>query len=161
MLEEVNCCEISGIHPVDIMRSDTNMAAVARRLFYGDSTIVDDSPKLPGKIPKIVHLVWYREKEMDFMMYLSLRSVMTILRPDKVFIHGDNLLHGKYFDKFKKDPRVHCIYREVPGTIFGHKVLYTQHKSDIIRADVLLKYGGIYMDSVSYTHLTLPTICSV
>ncbi|XP_062569678.1 uncharacterized protein LOC134231727 [Saccostrea cucullata] len=144
--EDIECCEISNIHPVDIMYSNTTLAARARQVFYGDSAIVKDTPKLPGKIPKIVHLVWYREKEMDFMMYLSLRSVMTILKPEKVFIHGDNLLHGKYFDKFKRDPRLHTVYREVPDTIFGHKVLYTQHKSDIIRADVLLKYGGIYMD---------------
>lgn len=144
--DDVCCCEISGIHPVDIMHSNTSVAARARRLMYGNPDIVRDTPKLPGKIPKIVHLVWYRKKEMDFMMYLSLRSVMTILKPEKVFIHGDNLLYGKYFDKFKKDPRVHNLYREVPGTIFGHRVLYTQHKSDIIRADVLLKYGGIYMD---------------
>ncbi|KAK3100412.1 hypothetical protein FSP39_019566 [Pinctada imbricata] len=79
-------------------------------------------------------------------MYLSIRSALVILNPEKVFIHGDKKLRGDYFEIIKKDPRVILVNREIPQYIFGHKVHYTAHKSDVIRLDVLLKYGGIYMD---------------
>ena len=144
--EDSQCIELSEIHPADIMHLNTTVGAIARKLTYGSSDVVKTRQLLPGKIPKYVHLVWYHRKEMTFMMYLSVRSALVILNPEKVFIHGDKELKGDYFDKIKRDPRVVQIYREIPKHIYGHSVLFTQHRSDIIRADVLLKYGGIYMD---------------
>lgn len=83
---------------------------------------------------------------MDFMMYLSIISTLYIVNVDKVFIHGDGGLTGKYFTRILKDKRVVVVLREKPFYIYGHDVLYAQHRSDIVRAEVLLKYGGIYMD---------------
>ncbi|KAK3099240.1 hypothetical protein FSP39_001448 [Pinctada imbricata] len=144
--EDNSCIVLSNIHPVDIMYLNSTIGVIARKLTYGSPDVIQHKPLLPGKIPKYVHLVWYHRKDMTFMMYLSIRSALTILNPEKVFIHGDKELKGDYFDKIMKDPRVILVNREIPHYIFGHKVYYTQHRSDVIRADVLLKYGGIYMD---------------
>lgn len=144
--DETICGELSEIRPVDIMYTKTSTAALLRYLFYNNQSIMTADPKLPGQIPKIVHLVWFNSKEMDFIQYLSLRSVLSVVKPEKVYIHGDGQLTGEYMSKLEKDPRVQWVLRERPRYIYGRDVLYTQHKSDIIRADVLLKYGGIYMD---------------
>ncbi|XP_060069898.1 uncharacterized protein LOC132549930 [Ylistrum balloti] len=146
LFENTTCVELPALHPKDIMHSNTSFAYNVRLILYGDSALVAPKTRLPGVIPKIIHLVWFNRKTMDFMMYLSLRSALTFLKPDKVYIHGDKLLEGEYMEKFKRDPRIIMVNREVPRYVFGKDVLYTQHKSDIIRADVLLKYGGIYMD---------------
>jgi hypothetical protein len=44
---------------------------------YGDSQQIKVQPILPGSIPKIVHMVWFGFKTMNFAMYLCLRSILT------------------------------------------------------------------------------------
>jgi hypothetical protein len=41
-------------------------------------------------------MVWFGFKTMNFAMYLCLRSILTVVNPDKVYIHGDGQMHGKY-----------------------------------------------------------------
>ena len=135
-----------GLHPVDFFKDQSESGAFFRVLLYGTSKLIDGEPVLPGFIPKIVHYVWFGAKEMSFMMYLSMLSTLFILNPQKVYIHGDDGLYGKYVDRIKLDDRVIFVNREKPYYIYGHDVLYIQHRSDILRADCLLKYGGIYMD---------------
>ncbi|KAH3753969.1 uncharacterized protein LOC127848540 isoform X2 [Dreissena polymorpha] len=136
----------TDITPRDIFDLDSPFGSLARRLVYGSEELKRPTPVLPGTIPKIVHYVWFGVREMDFMMYLSILSALYIVNPDKVFIHGEGGLTGKYFTKIRHDKRVVLIKRERPFEVYGHKLLYTQHRSDIVRAEVLLKYGGIYMD---------------
>ena len=136
----------NSIHPKDLWKLNTRFGAETRKLLYGSPKVKDARPILPGNIPKIVHYVWFGEKEMDFMMYLSILSALFIVHPELILIHGDGGLHGKYLELAKKDKRVKLISREKPYHIFGKDIYYRQHRSDIVRADVLLKYGGIYMD---------------
>lgn len=134
------------VYPADEFQSETKFGEIVRKLMYGTTAKKIARGVLPGTIPKIVHYVWFGEKELDFMMFLSMLSTLFILNPERVFIHTDGGLKGKYFDRIMKDKRVVTILREKPLNIFGHRVIYAQHRSDIVRADCLLKYGGIYMD---------------
>ena len=136
----------ASLHPKDLWELNSLFGAETRILLYGSPKIKLPRPILPEFIPKIVHYVWFGEKEMDFMMYLSILSALFILKPELIFIHGDGGLHGKYLDLAKRDKRVKFVYRERPYHIFGKDIFYRQHRSDVVRADVLLKYGGIYMD---------------
>lgn len=140
------CIHLRNVKPVQLMHLNTTFGRLARTVLYGQPDLIQPKPLLPGKIPKIFHLVWYGRKLMDIMMYLSLSSILGVVQPEAVYIHGDGQLYGKYFEELKKDSRVKLINRELPTHIFEHQLMYTQHRSDIIRADVLLKYGGIYCD---------------
>lgn len=144
--DSILCTHVGKILPVQIMHLNSSFGALARKVMYGYPNEITVKTLIPGYIPKIFHMVWYGQKAMDFTMYLCLRSILTIVKPDKVFIHGDGQLYGKYLDELKKDIRVVFVYREVPNHIYGKQIIYMQHRSDIIRADVLLKYGGIYSD---------------
>ncbi|XP_071150163.1 uncharacterized protein [Mytilus edulis] len=146
ILQSKLCVHVHNVLPAHIMHADSEFGKSARKILYGNSEQVKVKPLLPGLIPNIFHMVWFGHKPMDFTMYLCLRSILTIVKPEKVYIHGDGLMYGEYLQKLKKDPRVVYIHRETPTHVFGHQILYTQHRSDIIRADVLLKYGGIYSD---------------
>ena len=145
-IENNLCIHLENIIPVQIMHLNSTFGSLARKIMYGDSQEIKVQPILPGTIPKIVHMVWFGFKTMDFVMYLCLRSILTVVNPDKVYIHGDGQMHGKYLQKLKKDNRVIFVYREIPRHVFGKQIIYMQHRSDIIRADILLKYGGIYSD---------------
>ena len=140
------CAHMPGFYPRNIMRLNNTFGEYSRRVLYDSQEIVSPRKLMSGTIPKIIHLVWFRRKEMSFMMYLSLKSTLTIIQPEKIYIHGDNQLYGKYLDEFSNNSRIVWVIREEPTHIFGHRIMFTQHKSDIVRADVLLKYGGIYMD---------------
>ena len=146
-LSKSHCIKMdNSLHPKDLWALNTRFGAETRILLYGSPKVKEARPILQGNIPKIVHYVWFGEKEMDFMMYLSILSAFFILKPELVFIHGDGGLHGKYLELARRDKRVKFVYREKPYHIFGKDIVYRQHRSDIVRADVLLKYGGIYND---------------
>ena len=107
-------------------------------------------PNMPVKIPRIVHYVWFGDKEFSFGMYLSFLSSVYIVRPASIVVHTDHRLYGRYWLLVKSHPLVHVAVREQPRYVFQHQLLYRQHLSDIVRADVLDKYGGIYVDWDAY-----------
>ncbi|KAL3854714.1 hypothetical protein ACJMK2_013972 [Sinanodonta woodiana] len=133
------------LYPEDYFTVNSSFGNLVRTLMYGNP-----APRIPLKsqsaVPKIVHYTWFGSQHMTFMMYLSMLSTLYIVNPEKVYIHCDGYLHGTYYDKILKDKRVVFVYREKPGYIYTHRLLYSQHRSDIVRGDVLLKYGGIYLD---------------
>ncbi|WAR10097.1 hypothetical protein MAR_035173 [Mya arenaria] len=136
----------TAINPKDVFELKSTFGMFARALLYGSDEVKIPRPILPGKIPKIVHYVWFGVTQMDFIMYLSILSALYIVNAEKVYIHGDGGLTGKYLTKIRNDKRVILVMREKPFNVYGHEVVYKQHRSDIVRAEVLLKYGGIYMD---------------
>ena len=141
-----NVMDTASLYPKDIWELQTNFGELARRLIYGSSDILKPKPFLPGTIPKVVHYVWFGRQEMTFIMYLSMLSTLFIANPEMVYIHGDGGLYGTYFEKISQDPRVILIKHQQPYYIYGHHIVHMQHLSDILRADILLKYGGIYVD---------------
>ena len=138
--------DTASLYPKDVWELQTNFGEFARRLIYGSSDILKPKPFLSGTIPKIVHYVWFGRQEMTFIMYLSMLSTLFIASPEMVYIHGDGGLYGPYFEKISQDPRVMLIKHQQPYYIYGHHIVHKQHLSDILRADILLKYGGIYLD---------------
>ncbi|KAK7498294.1 hypothetical protein BaRGS_00010554 [Batillaria attramentaria] len=136
-----------SLKPLDLNRIEMQELRVVKDLYYDDD-FEDDQERNISKssIPNIVHYVWFGSSELTFRMYLSVLSTLHIAQVDEVFIHSDNYLRGYYWRKVSSNPKVTVVYREGPRQIFGHRILYTQHRSDIVRADVLDKYGGVYMD---------------
>lgn len=133
-------------YPKHIISLESPFGADLRYVAYGQREPIYPSTDLSSPIPKIVHYVWYNKANMTFIMYLSIMSSLYVVKADKVFIHGNNALEGFYWDKVKVNPRVRSVYREVPKEIFGNQVLFRHHKSDVLRGDILYKYGGIYVD---------------
>ena len=140
-----------ALNPLDLQRIQNQNIAMLKDLFYVDSTSETDLAEGFGKseentIPPIVHYVWFGSSSLSFRMYLSFLSTVHVAKAERIFIHTDCYLSGQYWRIISTHPKVTVVYREPPLRIFGHQVLYTQHRSDIVRADVLDKYGGIYMD---------------
>lgn len=144
--------------PIDIARSTTSshwLFASLKRMLFNSNGVETHSSRTGGTksidldrnaIPSIVHYIWFGRKNVSLSMYLSFLSSVNIVKPSAIVIHTDCLLEGSYWTQIKQNSLVHVVYREPPRTIFGHRVLYTQHRSDVVRADILEKYGGIYLD---------------
>ncbi|XP_076459348.1 uncharacterized protein LOC143292713 [Babylonia areolata] len=111
-----------------------------------DTDEVASAQEKESSIPFIVHYVWFNKAEFSFRMYLSFLSTVHVAKARRVFIHCDKQLGGHYWQEVSSHPLVTVVYREMPHYIYGRRVLYIQHFSDVVRADVMDKYGGVYLD---------------
>ncbi|CAC5377492.1 unnamed protein product [Mytilus coruscus] len=139
------CLILPKLNPINVINSTSPFAHLAKRILYERSDI--DAQTISESVtPKIVHMVWYGTRYLPFQNYLSLRSVLTILNPEKLYIHGDVILAGYYMQNISKDPRVIFVYRHKPQFVYGNRIKFVALASDVTRCDILLRYGGIYTD---------------
>lgn len=98
-------------------------------------------------IPNVVHFVYglgqFRAR-LRLEHFLSIRATADILKPEAIYFHYHNEPEGYYWRMAKNMVRMNRV--EMPLEIFGNKVEHYAHKADIIRLQVLLQFGGIYMD---------------
>lgn len=134
-----------NLKPLDFVNLEDNRADILKAIIWRErDNLVGQKSACP--IPNIVHYIWFNSAILSFRMYLSFLSALHVVKPDRIFIHTDLYLSGPYWQKIASHPSVTIVYREAPNQIFGHAILYTQHRSDIVRADVLDKFGGLYSD---------------
>ena len=112
---------------------------------------VTSSPEKEGHfvVPNVVHYVWIGDYEpMRFHHYLSVKSVFNLMKPERIFFHCDNEPTGKWWKLTKSTILSLRIVKLIPSThIFGNEVIIPEHKSDIARIEILIKHGGIYIDT--------------
>mmetsp|Transcript_7607 Transcript_7607/g.12119 ORF Transcript_7607/g.12119 Transcript_7607/m.12119 type:complete len:358 (-) Transcript_7607:242-1315(-) len=101
------------------------------------------------RVPSIVHFVWITVPSRPFQLadFLAVKAARVNIRPRCICIHVVNGTEpgGEWWNRAR-------LYAEVlsardPVDIFGKPVNVPAHKSDIIRMEVLMKYGGIYLDT--------------
>ena len=95
-------------------------------------------------IPNIVHFVYIKERPWKLHHYLSVKSA-TRLNPEKINIWLDEEPEGEWWELTK--PLVELHFVDPPTEVFGTPIIQPAHKSDVIRLQVLLEYGGIYADT--------------
>lgn len=128
------------------------------------------------KIPNIVHYVYGLKaprggdgaaEEFPYYAYLGMRSALVSLRPDKIMFHCIKEPQGYWWDQVKNwegwidetdrttdepNGRRKGLVEVVPAREFetvgksNRPVHNYAHKADILRLEVLLEYGGIYLD---------------
>ena len=101
-------------------------------------------------VPKVVHVTWFYSKEkltFRFHMFISLLSAYKYIQPSAIMFWYNNEPTGYWWSEIlRRVPVIKMCHREAPTSIYGHKVSVPEHQSDIVRLEVLMKYGGIYMD---------------
>ena len=105
-------------------------------------------------IPNIIHFVFGLEADFGnrpFMPfhYIAIKSAFEVNKPDKIYFVCAYEPKSEWFDKCK--PFIEIVKIESPHQIFGNPLYHYAHKSDVIRLERLIEYGGIYLD--------LDTIC--
>lgn len=100
-------------------------------------------------IPNIIHFVFGLEADFGnrpFMPfhYIAIKSAFDINKPDKIYFVCAHEPQSEWFDRCK--PFIEIVKIEPPQHIFGNKLYHYAHKSDIVRLERLIQYGGIYLD---------------
>jgi mannosyltransferase OCH1-like enzyme len=108
-------------------------------------------------VPNIVHYVRFENPFIDFITLVSIKSVLNNHKPLKIIIHCDcDTLKGKYWDSIKvlnntsNNGSIFVNKISKPKFIFGKKLSSVYHMSDIARLEILMSYGGIFLDNDVY-----------
>ncbi|XP_018901546.2 uncharacterized protein [Bemisia tabaci] len=108
-------------------------------------------------VPNIVHFIVMRNPEVSFLMFVSLLACLRNHNPDKIYIHSNVQLKGKFWDRMMrlKEFTDKLILKDIvmPTEIFGQPIaedMQVFHGGDIARIRVLMEYGGIFLDNDSY-----------
>ncbi|KAK7497783.1 hypothetical protein BaRGS_00010917 [Batillaria attramentaria] len=98
-------------------------------------------------IPKLVHFVNFRRRELPFYSFVSIVSAFRVVQPCLILFHADYLPYGNHWELLvQMVPEVIHVLRKAPNSIFGRPVHVVEHQSDVARLEAMSKFGGIYSD---------------
>lgn len=99
-------------------------------------------------IPRIVHFCYFglepTAEDFPLVYYLAIRSAAEKVQPTTIFFHNAQEPKGKYWEAAK--PYLTCISCQAPKEIFGRPLLHYAHQADVVRLQILIETGGIYLD---------------
>ena len=107
-------------------------------------------------VPDIVHLLFLQQTEIPFYQVINIYSIYFNHKPKLIYFHCDNCsFHGKYWKWIKNNKKLSKIVKVHPipfhDKIFGVQYGWlNHHRSDIWRLQLLMNYGGIYLDNDVY-----------
>jgi hypothetical protein len=109
---------------------------------------------VPDRIPRIAHFVFgFRPQDEPFHLvhYLAIASCRSVLAPDEIHVHVNDLPYGFYWDLVRPLVTLHQVPSVAAVTEFpyGDPVVahYSYaHQADFVRLDVLAEHGGLYAD---------------
>src|SRR6218665_1554903 len=90
-------------------------------------------------------MMWVGGGEMDFLFYLSILSLIYVAEVDKVFIYGE-APKGFYWSLLENNNKIQIVRHAQIKMIYGKPIKSFVHMSDILRVEILKRYGGIYLD---------------
>lgn len=99
-------------------------------------------------IPRVVHMIWLNNPDMNFMSYLALRSALDSIKPDTLKFHYTSVNEDNvWFRKVRDNITLvqHDLEWEYPDQI--QQKWKVSHMADALRLDILREEGGIYLDT--------------
>ncbi len=113
--------------------------------------------KIPGDVdvratPKIIHFIYLTEQndcDIPFIYYLAIKSARKVNPDYDVVLHTNSVFSGKLLELIGTFARLEQVV--APDSVFGIQIHRIEHKIDVLRIQILLTSGRIYLD--------LDTIC--
>jgi mannosyltransferase OCH1-like enzyme len=114
-----------------------------------------------NQIPSIVHFVLGQGDRKDvehryalsssfsFINYLNVLAARRQIRPKKLYVHYYEEPDTFWWNQTKQDREIDVtlVKTSLVENIFRKSVNHHAHRGDIIRLEVVVKYGGIYLDT--------------
>uniref|UniRef100_A0A1B6EA26 Alpha-1,4-N-acetylglucosaminyltransferase n=2 Tax=Clastoptera arizonana TaxID=38151 RepID=A0A1B6EA26_9HEMI len=104
-------------------------------------------------VPNIVHFIIFNKNTINFVTFLCISAALKIQKPDQVILHCDNTeFSGHYWSLLvslgkKTKIRIKISHFIRPTHVYGQPLSSIYHSADVARILVLMKYGGIYLDT--------------
>lgn len=137
-----------SMNPTTVQDSTAKQSALdAYTAIQNECSAMDESALSACSIPNVVHLVWLPGGGLQFRHYLSLKSIHDRLRPDAIYMHGfDFPISDPIFQRFITEFNVITVLSREVTHVHSEPVDLVEHKSDVIRLESLLRFGGMYFD---------------
>ena len=140
---------------------------LSRAVRRDNNTTVKASASLV--VANVVHYILFKKsgnnmKNFKFLFqhYLSFRSVHQFIRPRYIFLHGDSVPEGEWWQRTLQEvDNLYHVYCEKPTKIHGKPIRFVQHAADIKRLTLLIgKYirghGAVELGALKCTLLLGP-----
>jgi hypothetical protein len=100
-------------------------------------------------IPNKIHFIFglsedFGGKPWGLFHYLAVKSAVEVNNLDKANLYYKHKPTGEWFEKI--EDRLNLIQIDPPTEIFGNPLMHVAHQTGVIKLQVLLEEGGIYMD---------------
>lgn len=154
------CAAADNLEPEGLLDGSGISRRRLLELFYG----VHRDPFCPlhyfdDVIPRIGHYVLGSQRRsalVDYAFYLSILSVLNVVGVKCVYVHSSKQPSGHYWDQLTASHCVRWINWPLTDQVWGYDVIWPQQADDILRAEVLLRYGGLLVEPTVYFHRALP-----
>jgi hypothetical protein len=102
------------------------------------------------RIPKTLHYIFgmahdFGGKPWSLIHHVCLKSAVERIQPDRVCFYYEFEPTGPWWDLSK--PMVELVKIKAPKEIFGRPLCHVAHQADVVRLQVLIEHGGIYLDA--------------
>lgn len=99
-------------------------------------------------VPNILHYIWLGKGKFEFIFFVSIFSGYKKQHPCLIFLYYDTLPSGKWWNLLLLYvSNIIPVSVNPPSKIGNRKIVFLEHKSDILRLQILREYGGIYLDT--------------
>ena len=105
-----------------------------------------------ARIPNVVHQPWLHGTQLRWEHILGMISVRWIAKPDQYVLYFDRLPRPSAQWECACELATQCVRAEPPRIVPGtrHQRLKMMHWPDMMRLDLLLRHGGIFLDHDAY-----------
>lgn len=114
-------------------------------------------------IPRLLHFCFglkpdFGDKPWSLVHYACVRSAVERIAPDHAYFHYQYEPKGPWWELTR--PYLTLRKTEAPEEVFGQKVIHVAHRADVLRMQVLLAEGGIYLDCDVFVHRSFDDLLS-
>ena len=100
------------------------------------------------EIPKILHFIYFKEKEFQKHYYVCIKSAAVNMSDYKIIIHNDEEpVDNVWWNMTKSIDNVKINKYKRPTVFDNFQVGHVQYAADIARLEILYDYGGVYLDT--------------
>ena len=99
----------------------------------------------PAGIPNVAHQIWLGGGTLRWEHILSMLAIRFVLRPERYVLHFD--IAPKASAEWEcACSLASCVQTNAPRFVHGKRLLEVEHRSDVLRLDLLTQQGGLYID---------------
>ncbi|MFA4889572.1 MAG: glycosyltransferase [Candidatus Omnitrophota bacterium] len=100
-------------------------------------------------VPNIIHFCFglkedFGQKPFSFIHYLAVKSAYECNRPEIINFFYKYKPEGLWWEKSRG--YLNLIEYDPPKEVFGNPLLHYAHRADVLKLEILLKNGGIFLD---------------
>ena len=113
------------------------------------NAVGEAEPNRGEPIPAIVHFIFGlsddpAQRVFTFAHYAAVQAAHNLLQPAALWLHYAHLPSGAWWERSR--PLLQLRKTHAHGDIFGRPLAHAAHRSDVLRLQVLIAHGGIYLD---------------